>query len=298
SRRLDCRVLVVDDREDIRLLAEHFVTEAGGRVVTTCDGWEAIDAVRDAENAGDPFGIVLMDMQMPNLDGRETPRKLRRSGYRKPIIAITADAMQGDREKALMAGCDGYLSKPIDRDELISLMATCTQDLTLGELEARRHRAGQAGQVDADRWLTPPDTDVVDPGISQVLNVDDLPRVLIVDDWPDASQAMSEFLELSGFETMTAESGATAVDTYLDWQPAAVLMDLGLPDIDGCEALRRMRQCAPLRETYFVAITGQEDDTHRRRARKAGFHEYLVKPIEIQDVIALLQHRLQPLAAG
>src|SRR5690606_1014159 len=82
SRRLDCRVLVVDDREDIRLLAEHFVTEAGGRVVTTCDGWEAIDAVRDAENAGDPFGIVLMDMQMPNLDGRETTRKLRRSGYR------------------------------------------------------------------------------------------------------------------------------------------------------------------------------------------------------------------------
>jgi PAS domain S-box-containing protein len=297
-RRLDCRVLVVDDREDIRLLAEHFVTEAGGRVVTTCDGWEAIEAVQAAETEDDPFAIVLMDMQMPNLDGREATRKLRNSGFRRPIIAITADAMQGDRERALIAGCDGYLSKPINRDELISLMATCTQDLTLGELEVRRHRAGQAGQVDADRWLAPPTRKAPEPRISQVLMMDDSPRVLIVDDWPDTSLAIAEFLDLSGFQTITAQTGAAAVDTYLDWQPAAVLMDLGLPDMNGCDALRRMRQCAPLRETYFIAVTGQEDEIHRRRARKAGFHEYLVKPIEISQVVSLLQQRLQPVAAG
>jgi PAS domain S-box-containing protein len=297
-RRLDCRVLVVDDREDIRLLAEHFVSDAGGRVVTTCDGWEAIGAVQAAQNEGDPYGIVLMDMQMPNLDGRETTRRLRRSGYRQPIIAITADAMQGDREKALIAGCDGYLSKPIDRNELISLMATCTQDLTLGELEARRHRAGQAGQMDADRWLAPPVKRSPEPPISHVLVMDDSPRVLIVDDWADTLTAMAEFLELAGFQTMSAQTGAAALDTYLDWQPAAVLMDLGLPDMDGCEALRRMRQCAPLRETYFVAITGQEDEKHRRRASRAGFHEYLVKPVKIQEIVTLLQQRLQPLAAG
>lgn len=128
--------------------------------------------------------------------------------------------------------------------------------------------------------------------------MEDSPRVLIVDDWPDTSHAMAEFLELSGFSTMTAQNGGAALDTYLDWQPAAVLMDLGLPDMDGCEALRRMRQCAPLRETYFLAVTGQDDEKHRRRARKAGFHEYLVKPTEITQILSLLQQRLQPVAAG
>jgi DNA-binding response OmpR family regulator len=128
--------------------------------------------------------------------------------------------------------------------------------------------------------------------------MDDIPRVLIVDDWPDTSQAMAEFLELSGFQTMTAQTGAAAVDAYLDWQPAAVMMDLGLPDMDGCDVLRRMRQCAPLRETYFLAITGQDDEAHRRRATKAGFHEYLVKPAEITQIVSLLQLRLQAVPAG
>lgn len=130
------------------------------------------------------------------------------------------------------------------------------------------------------------------------MRTDGSAKVLIVDDWPDTSEAMAELLRLSGWEPLTAETGRTAVDAYLDFQPAAVLMDLGLPDMDGCDVLRQMRQCAPLRETLFIAISGREDEADIRRARKAGFHQYLVKPADINEVISLLEVHLQQVPVG
>jgi CheY-like chemotaxis protein len=308
QRHLNCRVLVVDDREDIRMLASYFVTEAGGRVVATCDGLEAIAAVHEAQNVADPFDIILMDMQMPNLDGRETTALLRESSFRQPIIAITADAMQGDREKTLMAGCDGYLSKPIEREELISMIALYTQDLSLEEIENRRRTVpeGQRPIPDRERHESAeqgtrlpvePAPVPQDSGILSDRLTEETPKVLIVDDWPDTSRSMAELLNMSGFLARTCETGSAAVETYLDWQPDAVLMDLGLPDMDGCEAVRRMRQCAPLRETFFVAVSGRDDEADIRRARKAGFDQYLIKPADINQVIRALQTRLQPAAA-
>ncbi|MCC7422375.1 MAG: CHASE3 domain-containing protein [Planctomycetaceae bacterium] len=118
------RILIVDDRRDVRFLAQEIVTKAGGQVETADDGREAIRLIREREATNQPYDLVVMDMQMPVLDGYETVRILREGGYRKPIIALTAGAMAGDRERCLESGCNSYVSKPIDRKELLRVISS------------------------------------------------------------------------------------------------------------------------------------------------------------------------------
>jgi CheY-like chemotaxis protein len=114
------RVLVVDD--DVRnVFALTSVLEGHGMHVRFAEnGKEALDALRED---GD-VDLVLMDIMMPELDGYETTRAVRElPEYEKlPIIALTAKAMKGDREKAIAAGASDYITKPVDTDQLLSLM--------------------------------------------------------------------------------------------------------------------------------------------------------------------------------
>ena len=117
--RLKAHILVVDDRRDIRFLSKHIITQAGGRVTEAEDGVLAIKTVKQAAVNGTVFELILLDMQMPNMDGYETARQLRNLGYTGPIIALTADAMQGDMNRCIECGCNDYLSKPIDKAMLL-----------------------------------------------------------------------------------------------------------------------------------------------------------------------------------
>lgn len=117
--RLSCHVLVVDDRRDIRFLSKHFLTAAGATVEEAGDGELAVASVIEAQDAGKTYDLILLDMQMPKLDGYETAKALRKLGYTGPIIALTADAMQGDMNRCIESGCNDYLSKPIDKQLLL-----------------------------------------------------------------------------------------------------------------------------------------------------------------------------------
>lgn len=142
--RLDCRVLVVDDRRDVRHISQHFLEKAGANVLTAEDGQQGIDVALAARDAGEPFGLIVMDMQMPNVDGMQAVAELRSAGIDWPIIALTADAMKGDRDKCLNGGCDDYLSKPIDQAKLIALAAKYTQLISQEELHRTRAERLQA----------------------------------------------------------------------------------------------------------------------------------------------------------
>ena len=124
--QLDCHVLVVDDRRDIRFLSRKFLSDAGATVCEAEDGEEAVATVTNAMQGGRAFDIVVLDMQMPKLDGYETAKALRKLGYSGPIIALTADAMQGDMSRCIECGCNDYLSKPIDKALLRQKVAEMT----------------------------------------------------------------------------------------------------------------------------------------------------------------------------
>ena len=124
---LNCSVLIVDYRRDIRFLSKHILTKAGATVAEASDGQIGLDYVRERLFDGDPPQLILLDMQMPNLDGYETAKRLRAAGFVGPIIALTADAMQGDMSRCIEAGCNDYLSKPINASRLIQLVAELTK---------------------------------------------------------------------------------------------------------------------------------------------------------------------------
>lgn len=123
---LSCRVLVVDDRRDVRFLTRHLLVKSGAEVESVRDGIEALEAIDRTLNGARKFDLILLDMQMPRLDGYATAARLRQMGYRQPIIALTADAMHGDMTRCLENGCNAYLSKPIDAEELLSAVARHT----------------------------------------------------------------------------------------------------------------------------------------------------------------------------
>jgi signal transduction histidine kinase len=124
--RLQGRILLAEDRPDNRRLLVAILRRAGADVTVAGDGVEALAAVAAADAAGAPFDLVLMDVQMPVMDGYTATRKLRMQGWSRPIVALTAHAMEGDRESCLAEGCDGYETKPVRADRLV---ATCARFL-------------------------------------------------------------------------------------------------------------------------------------------------------------------------
>jgi signal transduction histidine kinase/CheY-like chemotaxis protein len=121
--RLSGSVLVAEDGADNQVLIKMLLHGYGLSVAVVADGRAAIARALDAARNGAPFDVVLMDMQMPVVDGYMATAELRKAGYDKPIVALTAHAMAGERVRCLACGCNDYVRKPIERAELLAALA-------------------------------------------------------------------------------------------------------------------------------------------------------------------------------
>jgi len=129
--RLNCHVLIAEDGPDNQRFISVLLRKAGADVTVVDNGELAVKlALRGAQGTlcrrddpGSGFDVILMDMQMPVLDGCEATRRLREAGYDRPIIALTANAMAEDRQQSFDAGCDDFATKPIDRATLLATIA-------------------------------------------------------------------------------------------------------------------------------------------------------------------------------
>ena len=104
-------------------------------------------------------------------------------------------------------------------------------------------------------------------------------RLLVVDDIEDAAESMSMLLEMWGHEVTYAYDGPSALETAQQWQPEAVILDIGLPGMDGYQVAARLRALPQGKETVLISITGYGKDDDRRRSRRAGIDHHLVKPV-------------------
>jgi signal transduction histidine kinase/CheY-like chemotaxis protein/HPt (histidine-containing phosphotransfer) domain-containing protein len=117
-RNLEGRVLLAEDTEENQTLLSLYLRKTGAQVSLVENGQLAVQAAQQ-----EPFDLIFMDMQMPVMDGLEAVTLLRQQGYDRPIVALTANAMNADKQRCLQAGCDDFISKPIDREQLLQVTA-------------------------------------------------------------------------------------------------------------------------------------------------------------------------------
>jgi two-component system CheB/CheR fusion protein len=116
-------------------------------------------------------------------------------------------------------------------------------------------------------------------------------RVLVVDDCPDTVESMVRLLNMWGYDAVPAQDGLAVLRTAQSYRPDVILLDLGLPGLDGYEVARRVRQDPALAGAGLICVTGYVGQSHRSKASEAGFDEFLAKPVDLSELRLLLDGR-------
>jgi PAS domain S-box-containing protein len=149
------RLLVAEDSPDLQRLLVYMLGDAGALVTCTANGQEALKAAQAVDRTDQAFDLILMDMQMPVMNGYDATRAMRSCGITTPIIALTAHAMSGDRDRCMEAGCNEYLTKPVDEPLLMRTIRRLRPDALPGTPPAGSH-AGTTPNAPAVPTTTAP----------------------------------------------------------------------------------------------------------------------------------------------
>jgi len=241
------RVLLVEDNPANRKVARLALERLGCEVESASNGERAVERA-----LAEDFDLVLMDCQMPVMDGYEATRRIRRAEGRRggvPIVAITAHSMKGDRERCLAAGMTDYTSKPIRREALIRIL----------ERYARQVTTAPEGAPS---------------------------RVLIVDDDAAALASLEQAVRrrYPGARIVTASDGVEACALIGSFLPQLLIVDLVMPNMEGVAVVRFVLEHERYRSTRVVVATAlAAEDPRVAEVRRLGVESVVFKPFDVDE---------------
>jgi len=251
------RILLIEDNPDNLDLMSYLLTAYGHAVTTAEDGESGI-----AKALAELPDLVACDIHLPGVDGYGVAKALKSdsSFQRVPVVAVTALAMVGDRERILAAGFDGYITKPIDPQRVVA-------DLDAFLPDALRGAAPNTGYGRSD------------PAAESERAK--LALILVVDDAPTNRDLIFQTLTPYGYDVRLAESVSAAMQELATMTPDLILSDLHMPGEDGFNFIRRVKDDQRLAALPFVFISSSVwGENDRDTALALGVTRFLLRPIE------------------
>jgi two-component system cell cycle response regulator len=261
------RILVIEDNPANLELMVYLLNAFGYIPLTARNGEEGLSVARRESP-----GLIVCDIQLPGMDGLEVARRLKQdAAFRAiPLIAVTAFAMVGDRDKVLASGFDGYISKPIDPEKFVP-------------------------QLEAFLPSTRPSRPVTEMSIS-VNAMPAKPRqaeVLVVDDHPVNLSLKRSILEPVGYTVVTAGGMTKALELARKTLPDLIVSDLGMSDGDGFDLIKAVKADEQLKEIPFIFLTSTHcNETSRAKGIALGAAKFLFRPLEPQALLAIIEESL------
>ncbi len=269
------RMLVVDDNEYARVVLSDLLQSMYFVVHKVATGPEAIEAVKIGVRDNQPFDVLFIDWQMPKMDGIEVAQILRNMGLSPlpKLILVTAYAREEVLKSAIESGFDEVLIKPVGASTLFDSVVRI-----FGDAEDTRE----------SRYL--PEKTLAQDDFGNIYGA----RILLVEDNAMNQQIATEILEDAGFVVDLAKNGEEAVSKVHTQAYDVVLMDMQMPVMDGVSATLAIRAETRFDRLPIVAMTANAMQQDRERCLAAGMNDHLAKPIEPDDLWAVLRKWIKP----
>jgi CheY-like chemotaxis protein len=268
------RLLVVDDNQTNRIILHRQVAAWGMRDTCVASGPDALDALRRESAAGDPFRLVVLDMQMPDMDGMSVARAIKTDPALAgvAIVILTSLAYHPDDGDLQSVGIAAYLTKPVKQSRLYDTLATVVHERT--SLAPRSHRRN---------------VDLHEPAPLAAAGL----RVLVAEDNPVNQKVALRLLDKLGVRADAVGNGLEVLDAIERSDYDVILMDCQMPELDGYEATERIRRREAAipggRRQFIIALTAHALEGDRDLCLQAGMDDYVGKPIRIEKLLEAIE---------